>query len=153
MCDKKFAIPSAIAFHIESGCHGVNRYQVTAAVHSLEAAGTISLTKRIEGRGISATRAITHNSATEMAFNGTAYECYFCHKTFRTLDSLNAHLSSPAHDADEFCCPNKKCNRRYKLVSGLIQHIETEVCGLARFQEVEDFAEVLSTQFAGLLTI
>jgi hypothetical protein len=59
------------------------------------------------------------------------------------------HLSSPAHDDDEFKCP--RCKRTYKLIPGLIQHIETEACGMARFEQVEDQANALTGQFARLL--
>jgi hypothetical protein len=38
-------------------------------------------------------------------------------------------------------CP--RCKQTYKLISGLIQHIESEICGLALFEQVEDMSEVL----------
>jgi len=149
LCSKAFKTPSAIALHIESGaCHNIDRHLVTAAVHSLKVVPTISISRRLHGPA-SANQSTTHYSASERAFNGSAYECYLCHSTFRTLASLNMHLSSPAHDDDEFNCP--KCKRPYKLISGLIQHIETEACGLARFEQVEDHTNALTAQFARLL--
>jgi hypothetical protein len=48
-------------------------------------------------------------------------------------------------------CP--KCKRKYKLISGLIQHIESEVCGVAKFQQVEDYASDLTSRFSRLLTL
>jgi len=148
LCSKSFKIPSAIALHIESGaCHNINRHQVTAAVHSLKIVPTISITRRLRGAG---NVTITSYSATELAFNGSTYECYLCHRTFRALNSLNAHLNSPAHDADEFRCP--KCKGSFQLISGLIQHIESEVCGMAKFKQVEDQTMALTSQFARLLT-
>lgn len=142
LCPKRFKTPSSIALHIESGtCHNISRAQVTAAVHALKIVPTISVSRRIEGGTI---RVVSYY-ATERAFNGTAYECYLCHRTFRTLGALNSHINSPTHDADEFKCP--KCKRKYKLVSGLMQHIESEVCGIARFQVVEDFTKNLVDQF------
>ncbi len=33
--------------------------------------------------------------ATDKAWNGSAYECYFCDKIFRRLPHLNQHLKSP----------------------------------------------------------
>jgi hypothetical protein len=152
ICKKKFTVPSAIALHIESGyCHNISRQQVTKAIQSLKIAAPISLSHRIEYQSGSARtpRMISH-TASDRAWNGHAYECYLCHRTFRTLASLNSHLASPVHDADEFGCP--KCKRRYKLVSGLIQHIESEICGIARFDEVQKFAHDLSDQFRRLLT-
>jgi len=149
LCSKTFKIPSAIALHIESGaCHNISRHQVTAAVHSLGIVPTISITRRLHGSSSAARTTITY-AASEMAFNGSAYECYLCHRTFSSLMSLNAHLNSPAHDAKEFKCPS--CRKEFKLISGLIQHIETETCGVARFQQVEDFAHNLADQFSRLL--
>ncbi|KAA1467238.1 hypothetical protein DENSPDRAFT_769372 [Dentipellis sp. KUC8613] len=149
LCRSAFKTPSSIAHHVESGaCHNISRHQVTAAVHRLSITPAISLSHRIAG--YSAPRTITHYSATELAFNGNAYECYLCHRTFRTLAGLNAHLDSPAHDADEFKCP--KCKRQFKLVSGLIQHVESEACGLARFKQVEDQTRALTAQFTRMLT-
>jgi hypothetical protein len=39
------------------------------------------------------------------------------------------------------------------LISGLVQHIESESCGIARFQQVEDYANELTSRFAKLLKI
>ncbi|MCJ1316693.1 hypothetical protein MMC15_002014, partial [Xylographa vitiligo] len=36
--------------------------------------------------------------ATEAAWNGHLYECYFCPKEFGSLQGLNQHLKSPAHE-------------------------------------------------------
>jgi len=38
--------------------------------------------------------------ATEKSWNGWAYECYLCHRTFSTLHGINQHLSSPVR---KFC--------------------------------------------------
>jgi len=141
LCPKRFKTPSSIALHIESGtCHKFSRAQVTAAVHALKIVPTIPISRRIEGR----MPPVVSYYATERAFNGIAYECYLCHRTFRTLSALNTHVNSPAHDANEFRCP--KCEGEYKLISGLMQHIESEVCGIARFQVVGDFARDLTNQ-------
>ncbi|OAX41878.1 hypothetical protein K503DRAFT_711747 [Rhizopogon vinicolor AM-OR11-026] len=148
LCPKRFKSASSIALHIESGvCHRFSRAQVTAAAHALSIVPTISISRRIEGR---TPRVVTYY-ATERAFNGTSYECYLCHRNFRTLSALNAHVSSPVHDSNEFKCP--KCKREYKLISGLMQHIESEGCGIARFQAVGDFARDLTDQFRRRLTL
>ncbi|KAG2107898.1 uncharacterized protein F5147DRAFT_695632 [Suillus discolor] len=141
LCSKRFQIPSSIALHIQSGaCHNISLAQVTAAVHALKIVPTTSVSRHIEG---GSTRVASYY-VTERAFNGTAYECYLCHLTFRTLGALNSHINSPVHDADEFKCP--KCERKYKFVSGLMQHIESEACGIARFEVVEDFTMSLIDQ-------
>ncbi|OAX41879.1 hypothetical protein K503DRAFT_767274 [Rhizopogon vinicolor AM-OR11-026] len=148
MCPKRFKVPSSIAQHIESGvCHKSSRAQVTAAAHALKFVPTISISRRIEGR---TPRVVTYY-ATERAFNGTAYECYLCHRTFRTLRALNTHVSSPVHNANEFRCP--KCKRKFKLISGFMQHIEREACGIARFQAVGDLTKGLIDLFKKRLTL
>ncbi|KXN82124.1 hypothetical protein AN958_03178 [Leucoagaricus sp. SymC.cos] len=148
-CDGLFGAPSAIAQHIESGCHQINRHQVTAAVHRLNIVPQISISRRIEDAKNPPTRLITY-SANECAWNGRAYECYLCHASFKTLDRLNQHLNSPAHDALEFKCPH--CKSEFQLVSGLTQHIESESCGIARFREVARNFEKLTQRFSRLLT-
>ncbi|KAF9045870.1 hypothetical protein BDP27DRAFT_1386527 [Rhodocollybia butyracea] len=115
-----FKMVSAIAQHVESGsCNPrINRHTVTQAIHSLDLIPTISINRRITGGSASATRTITNYSATELAYNGRAYECYLCHRLFSSLGSLNSHLNSPAHDSKEFKCP--KCAKRYALISGFV---------------------------------
>ncbi|PBK85640.1 hypothetical protein ARMGADRAFT_548755 [Armillaria gallica] len=78
-------------------------------------------------------------------------ECYLCHVEFSTLQSLNLHLNSPVHDANEFKCPKRRCGKKFKVVSALIQHIENESCGLARFTTVQMEAMLLTRQFARLV--
>ncbi|EGO27988.1 hypothetical protein SERLADRAFT_383880, partial [Serpula lacrymans var. lacrymans S7.9] len=141
-------VPSGTAHHIESGaCHHITRHQVTAAVHSMGIVPTISVSRRLEGPYVPPT--IVHYSATEQSFNGKAFQCYLCPRSFKSLSSLNTHLNSAAHDDDEFKCP--KCKRQFALISGLIQHIESEVCGAARISQVEDFASDLAGRFSRAL--
>ncbi|KIY51296.1 hypothetical protein FISHEDRAFT_37623, partial [Fistulina hepatica ATCC 64428] len=148
LCPQTFKTPSAIALHIETGtCHNYTRHHVTKAVQRM--VPTISANRRIEGPAAAASQ--TTYIATGRAWNGSAYECYLCHKTFRTLSALNAHLVSPAHDKNEFKCP--KCGRKFKLVSGLTQHIESEVCGVARFTRVLHEVEAITSRFRNLLSL
>jgi len=148
-CNNLFKAPSAIAMHVESGCHKITRHQVTDAIHKLKIVPLISVNRRIEEAG-RPRRLITY-SANHRSFNGSAYECYLCHNTFKTLDRLNQHLNSPAHDDTEFQCPH--CKTKFKLISGLIQHIESEACGIARFKEVTRHFESLANQFRRMLTL
>ncbi|KAF9459149.1 hypothetical protein BDZ94DRAFT_1268915 [Collybia nuda] len=150
-CSKEFDSPSAVAMHIESGYHNVTRHQVTAAIHKLRIVPTISVNRRLKGPISPPTTIVTY-SATRSAFNGVAYECCLCHHTFRTRQSLNSHLNSPAHDANEFKCPGAKCGHSFKLVSGLIQHIESGACRLARFKEIQGRFESLTNRFSRALT-
>jgi uncharacterized Zn-finger protein len=144
-----FKAPSDIAEHIEKGgCNPkITRHHVTAAVHSMNIVPTISINKRISGP--QGTR--VEYSATELAFNGKAYECYLCHRLFKTLNGLNSHLASAAHDSKEFQCPKMKCRKKFTIISALIRHIESEACGVAKFNVVEDIAQELSDKFSRLL--
>lgn len=47
--------------------------------------------------------------ANEGAWNGRAYDCYYCDKECNTLYSLNQHVHSGIHDSEpkDFCC--KQC--------------------------------------------
>lgn len=148
-CDNMFKTPSSIAMHIESGCHRINRHQVTAAAHNLGIIPQISIPRRIEG--LSKQPQLVNWFANENSFNGYSYECYLCHSTFKTLDRLNQHLNSPTHDESEFRCPH--CGSEFQLISGLVQHIESESCGIARFQHVAKHFESLTQSFTRLLKL
>lgn len=147
-CEREFRFPSAIAMHIESGSHKITRHQVTMAVHKLGIVPTISVDRRLTAP-VEAPATIISYKATEEAFDGVSYRCYLCPGTYATLGGLNAHLNSPAHDADEFKCP--KCNMQFKLVSGLIQHVESGTCAIAKFKEVQSHFENLTDQFSRAL--
>ncbi|KAK7458017.1 hypothetical protein VKT23_009925 [Stygiomarasmius scandens] len=102
LCRRDFRFPSGVANHIESGkCTNgkVTRHHVTAAVRAMNFSPSITIRKRIAG---SAIPTVTIYVATELAFNGEAYKCYLCNRGFSTLENLNIHLGSPAHDAEEF---------------------------------------------------
>jgi len=151
LCSKSFGAASAVAQHVESGaCHNVSRHQVTAAVKSLEIIPSITISRRLEWP-VDGQFTIIRSFATQGAFNGFGYVCSICTKSFRTLGSLEMHLNSPAHDHGQFECP--KCKKEVKLVSGLIQHIESESCGIAKFKEVRDIAGILMNSFSRRLMI
>jgi len=149
ICRKPFGAPSAIAQHIESGvCSNISRHQITATVHSLGIIPTISIPCQLEDRARAPL--IIRTLATVQTFNGSAFICFLCGKGFRFLAALNSHLNSPAHDRYQFKCP--KCKRKVKLVSGLIQHIESGACGIAGFKQVTDLATSFMDRFTKRLT-
>jgi rubredoxin len=142
-----FKSPSGIALHIESGCHkNITRHHVTAAIHAMDIVPNIAI-KRITGPVRTPT--VSTYVATEASFNGSAYECYLCHKSFRTLRGLNGHLNSPAHDDDEFRCP--KCKTEFKLISGFVQHLESRSCKMAGTTQIDNYFNDLTAQFSRLL--
>ncbi|KAF8904702.1 hypothetical protein CPB84DRAFT_1677157, partial [Gymnopilus junonius] len=146
-CQGMFKSPSGIALHIESGCHKVNRHQITAAVHKMNIIPNISI-KRITGPVQPPTTLRTY-IATEASFNGSSYDCYLCQRKFKTLLALNSHLNSPAHDDEEFKCP--KCKMEFKLISGFVQHLESQSCGLAKTTQIDSYFNDLTDQFSRLL--
>ncbi|KAH9168398.1 hypothetical protein EDB89DRAFT_2245230 [Lactarius sanguifluus] len=61
---------------------------------------------------------------TERSWNGMEYECFLCHSTFKTIDRLNQHLKSPAHDEKIYRCPKPDCRVEFAALSALCQHVE-----------------------------
>ncbi|KAI0033740.1 hypothetical protein K488DRAFT_77732 [Vararia minispora EC-137] len=76
--------------------------------------------------------------ATERSWNGSAYECTLCTRDFRTLRSLNQHLQSSAHTDQIYRCWNRSCGSVYAALSSLVQHIESDRCGVRRFKKVKN---------------
>ncbi|CAJ2502084.1 Uu.00g049370.m01.CDS01 [Anthostomella pinea] len=102
--------------------------------------------------------------ATAQAWNGYAYECYICSRTFAALPSLNQHLASPVHKSyvssdsplsffpssysstpeanrgqrnqqNMYHCPKRGgCGREF---TALMNHLESENCGYTRFENVQ----------------
>ncbi|KAB8235671.1 hypothetical protein ETB97_010219 [Aspergillus alliaceus] len=81
-------------------------------------------------------------SATEYAFNGNGWECYLCHREFRTATSLNQHLNSMAHKQKVYHCPNLKgrCAKQFTTLAALFNHLESESCSFMRFEKVQQQA-------------
>ncbi len=120
--------------HLESGSckSGLNRQKINNIIRCLDRNNVI--TERLityPGQWESAGDTI----ATEAAWDGGCYRCYFCSRGFSHLRGLNQHLSSGAHDQDNYHCP--KCRRKYRLLSGLVQHVESESCGILKFHAVQ----------------
>ena len=49
----------------------------------------------------------------------------------------NQHLHSPAHENTKYLCPPawNGCKTQFKTLSGLMQHVESETCGVAKFKQ------------------
>ena len=160
--------------HLENNCKsGVTRHQVTNAVHAIGFTPDISIGRSIDGgnpQNIIALSTTTSSNepslsttsqlfATEASFDGSHYICPFMiecrRKKFKSLQALNKHLSSPAHDDDQFTCP--RCHTVFKLISGFIQHIETRICvdatGSATFEQIETQIESLAHVLSNSLIV
>jgi hypothetical protein len=88
--------------------------------------------------------------ATELSWNGSDYECYFCHGVYRYLNQLNQHLASPKHQDKIYICRGPSCGLRFSALSGLVQHIESEKCGVSKFRAVQNAMDSMLGQMGRL---
>jgi hypothetical protein len=141
-CDKSFVSWSAMILHLEAGSRrsGITRAEINRFIAERDRQNIITNPRRMiqydDDYGTS-----TEYMASERAWNGTAYECYFCGSCFHTLGSLNQHIASPRHSVPGggklYRCPNVGgCGQQFYALSGLVQHIEWAECGVQRFQAV-----------------
>ncbi|PFH49801.1 hypothetical protein AMATHDRAFT_62436 [Amanita thiersii Skay4041] len=137
-CGYAFVSQSALTQHLEAGTcsSGVNRNTVNRIVRKYDTTNIITDPSRMItiGDAYQERKLI----ATGAAWNGEAYECYLCHSTYRTLSALNQHLSSPRHEDKMYICPLNTCRSRFSCLSSLVQHIESEYCGVSKFKSVQN---------------
>lgn len=76
---------------------------------------------------------------TDLAFNGSYWECYICHREFATKSGLNQHLNSATHQQKLYHCPNARggCSKEFTTLAGLFNHLESESCEFMRFEKVQ----------------
>ncbi|KAF8578657.1 hypothetical protein K439DRAFT_1663607 [Ramaria rubella] len=97
-CDRKFVSMAALVLHFESGTcpSGLNRAELNRLVVRMDRNNVITNPARlISGPDGYEPATVTRTWATERSWNGSAYECFLCHGSYRTLYALNAHLQSP----------------------------------------------------------
>lgn len=75
--------------------------------------------------------------ATESAFNGQTWECYFCTREFHSRRGLDQHLKSPVHRQSLYHCPKRGCRQDFKTLAAAINHLESESCGYMTFDSVQ----------------
>jgi len=136
-CNKMFVSGAALILHLESGtCPSrITRLQVDRVVAQYDRQHIITNPSRMIGYGDSSSERTVETWATERAWNGSAYECFMCHRQYRTLVSLNQHLASPAHEERKYQCPrgHEGCGAEFRTLSALCQHVESEQCDIRRF--------------------
>jgi len=146
-CGRGFVSKSALLLHFEGGkCpSGITREKLNQKIVQLDRNNLITNPARLIAgpRGYESPR-VTETWATERSWNGSAYECVLCHRQYRTLHSLNAHLKSPRHQDKIYRCPNRtSCGSEFSALSSLTQHIESEKCGVIRFGGVQSAMDSL----------
>ncbi|KAG5634632.1 hypothetical protein H0H81_001322 [Sphagnurus paluster] len=129
-------------FHLDSGtcASGMNRRLLNDNVRRLDRNNIITDPSRMIGGGDGTQDEVTYY-ATNAAWNGHGYECYLCHSAYNSLRALNQHLASPRHQNKIYFCPLQTCRVRFTTLSALCQHIESERCGVYRFQAVKNTLE------------
>lgn len=145
-CAGAFLTPAGLVQHWESGdCKGnATRALIDRFAIENDVGRTFTHDHRTITLGAASdypwTPAISY-SATSLAWNGKAYECYLCHIAFEELNRLNQHLSSPRHSGSHnpiYHCPPGGCGSEFTTCSGLVQHIECGSCGVLRYRFVQN---------------
>ena len=75
------------------------------------------------------------------AWNGSGFQCYICGKQYQTPNVLRQHVMSPVYQAPIYHCPNwnGKCGgKKFPTLAAFFNHLESESCGLMKFQGVLD---------------
>lgn len=92
-CLQAFATATGVTHHVERdscpNARNINRDELYKLIRAKDPGGRIS-------KNLVRWNASSHyEEATDNAWNGFAWECYFCHREFNSSASLNQHLSSP----------------------------------------------------------
>ncbi|KAH9035783.1 hypothetical protein EDB85DRAFT_1943106 [Lactarius pseudohatsudake] len=150
-CNRLFISPAALTLHFESGTcpSGMTRSELDRIVVRADRNNYITNPARLICGPLGGYEApmSTSSWATERSWNGRAYECFLCHSMFNTLDSLNRHLKSPAHDQKIYRCPKLDCRIEFVTLSALCQHVERGTCGVGRFSQVRNAMDSLTRGF------
>ncbi|KAJ3498653.1 hypothetical protein NLJ89_g10191 [Agrocybe chaxingu] len=138
-CDEGFVSRAALVLHLESGtCRsGIDRATVNKVVRQYDKTGIITDPSRLLTSGSNGNQNITY-MATAASWNGYGFECYLCDKVCQTIPALNQHLASPRHQEKIYICRGSECSQRFNTLSGLVQHIESEKCGILKMRAVQN---------------
>ncbi|KAB8067134.1 zinc finger protein [Aspergillus leporis] len=137
-CRANYTTASGLTHHLETAsCPNapkLNRNTILRMIRERDPNGTIT-NQQIGWHDEETSR----YSATNQAFNGDDWECYLCHRLFRTVKALNSHLNSPAHQRNVYHCPNTRarCGKQFRTLAGLFNHLESESCSFMRFEKVQ----------------
>jgi len=153
-CGRVFVSHAALVLHFESGAcsSGMTRKQLNRLAVRTDTSNYITNPARLlpgPDGGFEAPAPVDM-WATEISWNGEAYECFLCNSEFLTLPRLNQHLRSPRHDEKIYRCPQSDCRTEFVTLSGLCQHVEGRTCGVRMFKRVRGTMESLGRGFNSL---
>ncbi|EIW62192.1 uncharacterized protein TRAVEDRAFT_164034 [Trametes versicolor FP-101664 SS1] len=152
-CKGTFVSTAALVLHLESGAcvSRMTRDAVNRIVVQVDRSNIITNPARlITGAPTSGGTTVTATWATQRAWNGTHYECYLCHRGYKSLHALNQHLQSSAHAEKMYRCPQgwSGCGAEFGTLSAFCQHVEGGKCGVRRFQG--EFNRVMGQLSSGM---
>ncbi|KAF9807915.1 hypothetical protein IEO21_08032 [Rhodonia placenta] len=157
-CTKRFISGAGLLLHLESGmCPSkLTRERINQLAVHYDRTNVITNASRLVAGpdGYAMPQPPVISIATSLSFNGQNYECFLCHREYKTLDRLNQHLSSPAHDDEIYRCPKAwdGCGAEFRTLSALCQHVESEQCGIRKFNDpMQNVMEKMSAALKGLL--
>ena len=79
-------------------------------------------------------------------YNRRAWVCYICQQGFTSPHGLDQHVRSPVHQTKVYHCPNRLCAREFATLASVASHLESESCGLVKYDEVQTrFKEVITS--------
>ncbi|KAK4130590.1 hypothetical protein BT67DRAFT_410561 [Trichocladium antarcticum] len=135
-CTASYTTATGMTHHLERGAcpnaPNLNRDQIYQFVRSKDPNGLISK-NTIAWHDERNTTYV----ASGKSWNGSSYECYFCHREFGKLPSLNQHLASDVHREALYHCFQPSCRLEFKTLAACINHLESESCGAVRFETVQ----------------
>ncbi|RFN50083.1 zinc finger protein [Fusarium flagelliforme] len=132
--------PTGLSHHLERGAcprMSMNRHKLYKYIKNRDPKGSLT-NKTLAWEGEK-----TYSINPRLAWNHwvKAYECYLCHKLYSSLHGLKMHLESPRHQQKLYHCMKPSCSREFTTLAALINHLESEVCKLVRFQQVQKVVE------------
>jgi stress-induced morphogen len=132
LCKRMFVTASGVSHHLETGscprAPNLNRETIHKMIHARDPNRFVTK-NQLEWHG--------EFQVTDNSWNGSAYECYLCHRAFSSLAELNRHVNSGPHRQKIYHCPNRGCAKEFVRLASLFNHLESESCGFIRFEGVQ----------------
>lgn len=136
LCGNNYTSANGLSHHLKTGscprAPQLNRDTILRIIRERDPDGAITIKKLTWHDSTTGTYFATDN-----AWNGSAWECYLCHRCFNTYHALNQHTNSPVHQDRVYHCPNVRCRKEFVSLAALFNHLESETCAFMRFENVQ----------------